>query len=81
MPTELFKKDRPIPDVNTSINEGRGEEENTCEEEASGLSQAESKFPEKEIKVSGSSDGKKRVVNTINLDELINEIVLDGVKY
>ena len=41
-PAELFKKDKPMPDVSVSLNEGRGEEENTREEEASGLTQAES---------------------------------------
>ena len=47
-----------MPDINASLNEGRGEEENTHEKEASGLTQAESKSPEKEIKASGSSDRK-----------------------
>ena len=80
-PAKLFKKDEPMPDVNVSLNEDRGEEENTCEEEASGLTQAESKSPEKEIEASGSGDRKNRVVTTINLDGLINEIVIDRVKY
>ena len=80
-PAELFKKDEPMPDINASLNEGRGEEENTHKEEASGSTQAESKSPEKEIEASGSGDEKNRVVTTINLDGLINEIVIDGVKY
>ena len=35
-PVELLKKDEPIPDINVSLNEGRGEAKNSCEEEASG---------------------------------------------
>ena len=66
-----------MPDINASLNEGR-EEENTHEEEASGLTEAESKSLEKEIKASGSGDGKKRVVTMINPDWLINEIVIDS---
>ena len=80
-PAKLFKKDKLMPDVNTSLNEGRGEAENSREEEASGSTQAEYKSPEKEIKALGSGDGKNRVVTTINLDGLINEIVIDRVKY
>ena len=64
-----------------SLNEDRGEAKNSREEEASGLTQAESKSPENEIKALGSSDGKNRVVTTINLEGFINEIVIDGVKY
>ena len=70
-----------MPDINVSLNEGRGEDENSHEEEASDSTQAESKSPEKEIKASGSGDGKNRVVTTINPDGLINEIVIDRVKY
>ena len=70
-----------MPDVNVSLYEGRGEEENTCEEEANGLTEAESKSPEKEIKALESGDGKNRVVTTINPDGLINKTVSDGVKY
>ena len=70
-----------MPDVNVSLNEGSGEKGNTHEEEASGLTHMKSKSPEKEIEALGSGDGKNRVVTTINLDELINEIVIDGVKY
>ena len=67
MPVELFKKiDELMPDVNTSLNEGGGEEENTCEEEASGSTEVESKSPEKEIENLGSGEGKYRVVTTIN---------------
>ena len=61
-----------MPDINASFNEGRGEDENSCEEEASGSTQAESKSPEKGIEISGSGDGKNRIVTTINLDGLIN---------
>ena len=77
-PAELFKKDEPMPDVNASLNEGRGEDENSHEEEASGSTQVESKSPEKEIEASGFGDGKNRVVTTINPDGLINEIVIDS---
>ena len=56
-PAELFKKDDPIPDINTSVNEGKGEAKNHHEEEASGSTQAEQKSPEKEIEALGSSDG------------------------
>ena len=70
-----------MPDINVSINEGRGEAENSHEEEASGLTRVESKSPEKEIEASGSGDGKNRVITTINPDGLINETVIDGVKY
>ena len=80
-PAKLFKKDEMMPDVNASLIEGRGEAKNSREEEASGSTQAESKFPEKENEAAGSGDGKNRVVMTINLDGLINEIVIDGVKY
>ena len=80
-PAELFKKDDPIPDINTSVNEGKGEAKNYCEEEGSGSTQAEQKLPEKEIEASGSSDGNNRVMMTINPDGLINKIVIDGVKY
>ena len=80
-PAELFKKDDPIPDVNTSVNEGKGEAKNCHEEEASGSTQAEQKLPEKETEASGSSDRNNRVMMTINPDGLINEIVIDGVKY
>ena len=44
-PAKLFKKDEPMPDINASLNEGRGEAENSCEEEASGLTQTESMSP------------------------------------
>ena len=80
-PAEVFKKDNLMPDVNVSLNEGRGEAKNSHEEEAWGFTQAESKSPERQSKASGSSDGKNRVVTTINLEWLINKIVLDGVKY
>ena len=36
-PAELFKKDELMPDVNASLNEGRGEAKNSREEEANGL--------------------------------------------
>ena len=39
-PAELFKKDEPMPDVNASLNEGRGEAGNSHEEEARDLTQA-----------------------------------------
>ena len=74
----MFKKDDPIPDINTSVNEGKGEAKNHREEETSGSTQAEQKSPEKEIEASGSSDGNNRVMMTINPDGLINEIVIDG---
>ena len=80
-PAELFKNDELMPDVNVSLNEGRGEAKNSCEEEASGSTQVESKSPEKEIKALGSGDGKNRVVTTINLDGLINEIVIDHLRW
>ena len=80
-PAELFKKGDPIPDINMSVNEGKGEAKNRCEEEGGGSTQAEQKLPEKEIKALGSGDGNNRVVTTINPDGLINEIVIDGVKY
>ena len=32
-PAELVKKDEPMPDVNASLNEGRGEAKNSYEEE------------------------------------------------
>ena len=80
-PAELFKKDDPIPDVNTSVNEGKGEAKNHCEEEGSGSTQAEQKLPEKEIKASGSCNRNNKVMMTTNPDGLINEIVIDGVKY
>ena len=47
----------------------------------SGSTQAESKSPEKENEASRSGDGKNRVVTTINPEGMINEIVIDGVKY
>ena len=81
VPAELFKKEDPMPDINVSLNKGRGDEKNTHQEEASGLTGAESQSPEKEIKASGSGVRKNRVVTTINPDGLINEIVIDGVKY
>ena len=65
-----------MPDVNVSLNEGRGEAKNSLEE-ARGLTQAGSKSPEKQSEVSGSGDGKNRVVMTINPEGLINEIVID----
>ena len=71
-PAELFKKDEPMAGVNASLIEGRGEAKNNHEEEASGSTQAKSRSPEKENEASGSSDGKNRVVMTINLDGLIN---------
>ena len=80
-PAELFKKDEPMPDVNVSLIEGRGEAKNSCEEEASGSTQAESKSPAKENEALESGDRNNRVVMTINPDGLINEIVIDGVKY
>ena len=80
-PAELFKKDKPMPDINASLNEVRGEAENSREEEARGLTQAESKSPEKQSEASGSGDRKNRVVMTINPEGLINEIVIDRVKY
>ena len=80
-PAELFKKDEPMPDVNTSVNEGRGEAKKSLDQEVSGLTQAESKLPEKENEALGSGDGKNRVVMTINPEGMINEIVIDGVKY
>ena len=80
-PAELFKKDEPIPDVNMSVDEGKGEDKNHHEEEGNGSTQAEQKSPEKEIEASGSGDGNSRVVTTINPEGLINEIVIDGVKY
>ena len=80
-PAELFKKDDPIPYVNTSVNEGKGEAKNHYEEEASGLTQAEQKSPEKEIEALGSGDGNNRVMMTINPNGLINETVIDRVKY
>ena len=70
-----------MPDVNASLNEGRGEAKNSREEEARGSTQVESKSPEKQSEASGSGDGKNRVVMTINLEGFINEIVIDGVKY
>ena len=39
-PAELFKKDDPIPDINTSVNEAK-EAKHYHEEEGSGLTQAE----------------------------------------
>ena len=41
VPAELFKKD-PMPNVNVSLNKGRGDEESTHQEEASSLREAES---------------------------------------
>ena len=70
-PTELFKKEEPTPDVNASLNEGREEAKNSHEEEARGSTQVASKLPEKQSEASGSSDGKNRVVMTINLEGLI----------
>ena len=67
-----------MPDINKSVNEARGEAKKSLEE-ASGLTQAE--LPEKENEASRSSDGKNRVVTTINPEGMINEIVIDGVKY
>ena len=48
VPAELFKKEDPMPDVNASLNEGKGHEENTHQEGASGSTEAEFKSPEKE---------------------------------
>ena len=80
-PSELFKKDKLMPDINMSVNEARGEAEKSLDKEASGLTKAESKSPEKENEALGSGDGKNRVVMTINPEGMINEIVIDGVKY
>ena len=80
-PSELFKKDELMPDINTSVNEARGEAEKSLDKVASDSTQAESKLPEKENEASGSGDGKNRVVTTINPEGMINEIVIDGVKY
>ena len=80
-PSELFKKDKPMPDVNMSVNEARGKAEKSLDKEVSGSTQAESKSPEKENEASGSGDGKNRVVMTINPEGMINGIVIDGVKY
>ena len=79
--SELFKKDELMLDINTSVNEARGEAKKSLDEEESGLTQAESKSPEKENEASGSGDWTNRVVMTINPEGMINEIVIDGVKY
>ena len=70
-----------MPDINVSLNGGRGEAKNSREEDARGLTQAEFKLPEKQSKASGSGDGKNRVVMTINPEGLIKKIVIDRVKY
>ena len=80
-PSEFFKKDELMPDVNMSVNEARGEAKKNLDKEVSGSTQAESKSPEKENEALGSGDGKNRVVMTINPEGMINEIVIDGVKY
>ena len=67
-----------MPDINASLNEGRAEAKNSCEEEAKGLTQSPSRWRNK-VK-HGSGDGKNKVVMTINLEGLINEIVIDRVK-
>ena len=58
VPAELFKNDL-MPNVNVTVNEGQGDEENT-QEEANGSREVESeqaKSPEKGIESSSSGDG------------------------